>query len=168
MHIELHALRPNTIDFDGALAVYAEYAGGSARSHRSFFMDHVQRPDYVGFVARHKGKVIGMTFGEASLRGQWWHDVVAKHVGINCAALQEAWVLTQLNVLRDYRNHGIGAQLHDAIVAQQPHHQLLLSTQQSNRAAQRFYQRRGWVVLHPGIVFSRGDEPYMIMRKTKI
>lgn len=168
MGVELHALHPHTADFEGAVAVYAEYVGSTVEAHRAFFLSHAQRRDYVGIVAKVGPQVVGVAFGEASLPGQWWHDVVARHVGASHPALQEAWVLTQLNVLQAYRDRGIGGDLHDAIIDRQPYHHVLLSTQQRNLAAQRFYKRRGWFVLHPGIVFSQGDEPYMIMRKTRV
>lgn len=168
MSVELRPLRQNSPEFEGAVAVYAEYVDSLPRFHRNFFLDHMQRRDYLGLVAKQNEQVVGMTFGTASLTGQWWHDIVARHVGDEHPALQDAWVLTQLNVLTAYRNLGIGAQLHNAIVEQQPYRHLLLSTQKSNLAAQRFYKRHGWFILHPGIVFSRGDEPYMILRKTKI
>lgn len=167
MTVELLPLTADAPYFNQAVAVYSEYVTfGTMASHRTFFSEHTQRRDYHGLAACCDGQIVGLAFGSRSQRGEWWHDKVAHRVGAKHPALQSAWVLTQLNVLAAYRNQGVGARLHDAILAQQPYHKLLLSTPVANAGAQRFYRRRGWHVLHSGFVFSNGDEPYAIFHKT--
>ncbi len=162
--VELLTLTPDAPYFAEAVAVYTEYVPSQAAHHHAkFFEAHSQRPDYTGLVARLDDVTVGIAFGSACVPGQWWHDRVAAQVGADHPALQQAWTLTQLNVLKAYRNRGIGTILHDAILRRQPYEKLLLSTQMRNSAAQRFYRRHDWHILHPGFVFSRGDEPYMIM-----
>lgn len=149
-----------------AVKVYNEYIHGDLEHQEHFFRNHMRRAGYVGLVARVNTHVIGVAFGSLSLAGQWWHDKVATHVGAKHPALQSAWVLTQLNVLSDYRNDRIGTQLHNLILQRQKCSNLLLSTQVANKAAQRFYKRHCWQVLHEGFQFSAGDEPFKILHKT--
>lgn len=152
---------------DGVVEIYTEYTGFADRYARHFVASFMERDGFVGLVAIHHEKVIGMSFGVRSKTGDWWHDKVAQQVNSHHAALEDAWVLTQLNVLEAYRGQGIGSLLHDTIIKQQPHPNLLLSTQKSNHLAQDFYQQHGWYILHAGFSFARGDEPYMIWAKTR-
>lgn len=161
--LPLHATSPYLMD---AVHIYNEYISAELAYQEHFFRTHMRRPGYAGLVAQMDEVIVGVAFGSDSLNGQWWHDRVATHVGDEHPALQNAWVLTQLNILAEYRNRKIGVQLHDAIIAKQSQANLLLSTQVANHAAQRFYKRHGWSVLHDGFVFSSGDEPYKILNKT--
>lgn len=167
MSVELLPFGLESPHFDEAVAIYTEYVThGTTVSHQAFFADHSLRKGYVGLVARVDECIVGVAFGSASQAGQWWHDKVADHVGPHHPALQKAWVLTQLNVLAAYRNRGIGAQLHDAIIDKQTRSNLLLSTPVANTSAQRFYERRGWHFLHRGFQFSKNDQSYAILHQT--
>lgn len=139
-------------DWDEARRFFARYATGGFQ-------------DYRGQIALVGGRVVGMGFGVRSQPGYWWHDTIAHHVGSDHPALPDAWALTELAVLPGYRDQGVGGRLHDALMAAQPCARVLLSTELDNRAAQRFYRRHGWRVLHPGFVFRDGQNPYMIMHK---
>lgn len=161
--LPLHARSPYVMD---AVHIYNEYISAELDYQEHFFRTHMRRPGYVGLLAQVDECIVGVAFGSFSLGGQWWHDRVATHVGAEHPALQDAWVLTQLNVLKAYRNRTIGKQLHDAIIEKQTQPNLLLSTQVANHHAQRFYKRYGWHILHDGFIFSSGDEPYKILHKT--
>jgi ribosomal protein S18 acetylase RimI-like enzyme len=165
MNIDILPLNLDSAHLEAAVEVYHEYTPGELSYQTQFFTSHMERLGYIGFVAQVEDKVIGVTFGSRSLAGQWWHEHVAAHVGTEHPALQDAWILTQLNVFEAYRNQGIGKLLHDKILAAQPCPRLLLSTPVANKAAQRFYERYDWEFLHNGIEFFAGDEPYAIMRK---
>lgn len=150
-----------------AVRVYMQvFQQANEASSRQFVEKYAAYPDWHGRVALHDGKVIGIAFGARALSGNWWYERVARRVGRDHPALHEAWVLIELGVLADYRNQGIGGQLHDIVVAAQPYRRLLLSTQVSNHGARRFYERRDWDYLHPGFVFAGGQEPYVVMHKT--
>ncbi|MEO1290521.1 MAG: GNAT family N-acetyltransferase [Chloroflexota bacterium] len=166
MPLELLPLNSSSPYILDAVRIYNEYIAGELDYQEHFFRSHMIRPGYVGLLAKLDKKIVGVAFGSFSLAGQWWHDRVTTYVGREHPALQEAWVLTQLNVLKAYRNCKIGAQLHDTIISKQKRHNLLLSTQVANRDAQRFYKRYGWHILHKGFQFSSGDEPYQILYKT--
>jgi len=166
MSIDLQPLTKDSPYVIGAVSVYNDYIAGEFKYQEHFFRSHMRRPGYVGFVAIADEKVVGVAFGSHSLGGKWWHERVAVRVGHHHPAVQNAWVLTQLNVLTDYRNHKIGSRLHDHIIQQQSRPNLLLSTQVANIAAQRFYKRHGWQILHSGFRFSSGDERYMILSRS--
>lgn len=165
MNIEFLPLNQDSVYLRKAVAVYHEYTPGDMRYQTNFFTSHMKREGYVGLVAQVEKEIVGVAFGSNSLVGQWWHSKVVYHVGENHEALQNAWVLTQVNVLSAYRNHGIGTLLHDKIISKQKCPRLLLSTPVSNKDAQRFYKRYGWDYLHHGFPFFAGDEPYAIMYK---
>lgn len=165
MSVKLLPLNLDSPHIEAAVAVYHEYTPGNIRYQTQFFMNHMERLGYKGFMAQSEDKIVGVVFGSCTLAGQWWHDIVAAHVGEDNPALKEAWVFTQLNVLEAYRNRGIGKLLHDKIVTAQAYPNLLLSTPVTNKAAQRFYQRYGWDFLHTGFEFFEGDERYAIMHK---
>jgi ribosomal protein S18 acetylase RimI-like enzyme len=164
MTIKLQPLNSQSPYLDDAIAVYNEYVPGDVRYHAHFFKTHMQRQDYIGFVAQWQQRIVGFAFGSRAMRGQWWREKVAWEIGDKHPALENAWILTQLNVLKDFRGQGIGGLLHDTLVKQQPCPQMLLSTQVSNKGAQRFYFKRGWTVLHKGFAFATGVEPYMVLQ----
>jgi hypothetical protein len=41
----------------------------------------------------------------------------------------------------------------------------LLSTEVANTGARRLYTRNGWRLLHPGFVFSPGQQPNVVMAR---
>lgn len=165
MRIKLLPLNPDSPYLRRAVAIYHEYSPGDMRYQTEFFTSHMDNEGYIGLVAQLEEEIVGVAFGSNSLEDQWWHSKVAAHVGKEHAALQDAWVLTQLNVLSAFRNRGIGTLLHDKIIATQTRPRLLLSTPVSNKGAQRLYIRYGWEFLHKGFPFFNGDEPYAIMCK---
>lgn len=160
--LPLNRKSPYIID---AVRIYNEYIPGELDYQEHFFRTHMRHPGYIGILAQVDDKIVGLTFGSDSLPGQWWHERVASNVGREHPALNNAWVLTQLNILKAYRNRQIGEILLHKVSKAQKRQRLLLSTQVANIAAQRFYLRHGWQVLHQGFRFSSGDEPYKILCK---
>ncbi|MDQ3856568.1 MAG: GNAT family N-acetyltransferase [Chloroflexota bacterium] len=148
-----------------AARVYALTWGYALPVSEEFIRKQMSYPDFVGYVAVLGSEVVGMGFGTRSEPGQWWHDKVAARVGEDHPALQDAWVLTELEVLESHRGRGIGSRLHDSLLETQPYPHALLSTQVSNSGARRLYERLGWEYLHPGFVFLAGDPAYVVMRK---
>lgn len=163
--IELAEFAPGSKYAEGAAQVFADTWHRSLEDAIAFLGLQADYPDYRGLVALADGRVVGMVFGTASESGQWWHDRVAARVGESHPALRDAWVLTELAVLEDWRGQGIGARLHDEVLAAQPHPRALLSTEISNMRARRMYERRGWRYIHPGFPFEPGRESFVVMAK---
>lgn len=116
-----------------------------------------------GYVALIGTCVAGMGFGARSLPGQWWHDRIASEIGADHPALQDAWVLVDLAVRLAYRNQGIGGMLLETLLASQPCPRTLLSTEVANAGARRLYERTGWRYLHPGFIFTPGQQSFVVM-----
>lgn len=148
-----------------AVNVYCQVWGRKKEDSLMFFRKYVRYSHFIGYVASHKGNIIGMGFGTISEKGQWWHDKVVEQVGKNNLALKDAWVLTELAVLQEYRNQQIGITLHNRVIEAQPFRNILLSTQANNFGAKRFYERHGWRYLHKGFSFHRSRPKYCIMHK---
>ncbi len=146
-------LQPGTPHFADAVRLYLTIWPGDAPAISSFFTRYAALPDYHGLVALCDGALAGFGFGTRSLPGSWWHDRVGVQVGAEHPALQDAWTLVDLAVAPEHRGHGLGGALLEA----------LLSTEMSNTGAQRLYERHGWRYLHPGFVFTPGDQPYVVM-----
>jgi ribosomal protein S18 acetylase RimI-like enzyme len=164
-HISLHPFDATSPYLDGAVQVYIATWPANEQEIRSFIARYAGYPGFRGYVALLNNEVVGMGFGTQSLPGQWWHDKVAAHVGLDHPALQDAWVLVDLAVLPAYRSHGIGTLLHNALLENQPYRYALLSTEVSNAGSRRLYERLGWRYLHSGFVFNPGQQPFVVMCK---
>lgn len=152
--------------FEEVIRIYLEVFGGEEEEIRAFITRYATTfPDWRGYIALVGEQVAGMGFGTRSLLGQWWHDKVAAQVGAEHPALQDAWVLVDLAVRPAYQNQGIGAAIMNALLASQPCPRALLSTEVANTGARRLYTRNGWRLLHPGFVFSPGQQPYVVMAR---
>jgi ribosomal protein S18 acetylase RimI-like enzyme len=150
---------------DACASIYGQTWNRSVSDARWTFDEYMTFPHFQGVVAYWDREEIGFALGTQSLPGQWWHDCVAAHIGSSHPALQDAFILCELAVLPLYRNMGIGRQLHDTLLAAQPMPNAVLSTMVSNAGALRFYQRLDWSIVHPGIQFFSGQEPYAILAK---
>lgn len=150
--------------FDEVVRIYLEAFGGDEDTIRAFVTRYASTlPDWRGYLALMGADVAGMGFGTRSLPGQWWHDRVAAEIGADHPALQDAWVLVDLAVRSTNRNRGIGAALLKTLLASQPCPRALLSTEVANAGARRFYERNGWRYLHAGLVFTPGQQPFVVM-----
>lgn len=158
---------PDQPGFRDGAAVYARTWGRSVTTTELQMRGHAVYPGWRGLVALEPGGgVVGVAYGTTAQPGQWWRDQVAKelkHLGHDDAPLHDCWVLTELAVLPEHRNRGLGARLHDAVLEGLPHRRAALSTQVGNAGAKRFYARHGWRVLIPGMGFGVGGEPYAIL-----
>ncbi len=90
--------------------------------------------------------VRGFGYGYTGERGQWWSDHV---VGAVPSEVADAWVgghfeLVEMATEPAYQGRGIGAQVHDALLAGLPHDRALLGTYPDERPAVRLYRSRGW------------------------
>ncbi|MFQ3646624.1 MAG: N-acetyltransferase [Anaerolineae bacterium] len=165
MNLTITRFRHSSALLDACADIYGRTWNRSVSDARWTFDDYLTQPHFVGVVACWEDEEIGFALGTQSLPGQWWHDCVAGKLGADHPALQEAFILCELAVLPLYRNMGIGRQLHDTLLASQPMPNALLSTMSSNVGALRFYQRLNWQVLHRGLTFFDGQEPYAILAK---
>jgi GNAT superfamily N-acetyltransferase len=71
-------------------------------------------------------------------------------------------VLVNLAICSAYRNRGIGAALLKTLLASQPCPRAPLHGG-ANAGARRRYERNGWRYLHPGLVVTPGQQPFVVM-----
>lgn len=138
---------------------------GAAESFAAAFQRHAGRAGFRLAAAGAGADLAGFGYGYSAGPGQWWHDVVAAGLG---PALSERWLrgafeLTELAVRPNHQGRGLGAALHDHLLAGLPHRTAVLSTMTEETAGLRLYRRRGWHVLHPGLRFPGIAAPYLIM-----
>jgi len=159
-------LQPGTSHFDDAVRIASAAWPHEADGIADFFTRYAALPGYHGLVAlRADGATVGHGLGARSLSGDWWHDTVATQVGAEHPALQDAWALVNLAVAPEARGQGTGGALMETLLAAQPCPRALLSTEVSSTTARRLYERHGWRYLHPGFVFTPGDQPFVVMAR---
>lgn len=158
-------LAPGLPEFAEAVRLFVATWPDDRENVTAFLTRYAGMLDYHGLVALRGDRLVGFGFGVRSLPGNWWHDIVAEHVGPEHPALRDAWTLVDLAVTPDERGRGIGGALMETLLAAQPCARALLSTEVSNATARRLYERHGWTYLHPGFAFTQGGQPYAIMRR---
>ena len=166
--IELAPYSESSPYLKAGVRVYALTWGYDEKPSMKFFREYARKEGFLGVVALDGGEVVGIAFGVKSVPGNWWHDIVSRHVGEHHAALKDAWVLVEIAILPSYRNHGIGQQMMAYLSSRQPYSNLLLSTQTTNHGARRLYERLGWSYLHEGIQFYTDNYTrFVIMHRPK-
>jgi len=129
---------------------------------------HAERDGFRAVVEHAEyGGLAGFAYGYRGGPGQWWHDLVAAALGSEGA---RRWLppghfeFVELHVRRDLWGRGIGAGLHDALLAGEAG-PAVLSTQRDNERALGLYGRRGWEVIVPEIDFGAGYPPFCVLGK---
>jgi ribosomal protein S18 acetylase RimI-like enzyme len=110
---------------------------------------HTTRDGFRCAIARSSDQVIGFGYGYTGQRGQWWSDWVAQRAP---AEVVQRWLgghfeFVELAVDPAEHGHGVGTELHDALLAGLSHEVALLTTYGDDRAAARLYRRKGWQLL---------------------
>jgi ribosomal protein S18 acetylase RimI-like enzyme len=130
---------------------------------------HAERTAFRFLAARtDAGRLAGFAYGYEGSSGEWWHDRVA---ALMSQQQREEWLppahfeFVELMVDPDLEGIGIGGRLHDELLAPVRSPTAVLSTQQSNRRALRFYARRGWEVVLQEIHFGEGYPPFAVLGK---
>jgi GNAT superfamily N-acetyltransferase len=115
--------------------------------------------------AEEHGRLLGFAYGFTDAPGQWWHEQVApelERAGLP-GWLEGSFVLTELAVVPEAHGRGVGARLHDSVLADLPHRRAVLSTHRERTVARGMYDRRGWRVLLDDFVYPASKEPAVIM-----
>lgn len=137
-----------------------------------------EQPTRLGFrccIARASATepLVGFAYGFAVQSTDWWYEAVAGQM--SRARLKEwlsnSFVLAEIAVMPSERRHGIGGQLHDALLAlgtatkrsALPYRTAVLSTPQLDIYAMRLYDSRGWRVLLWDFTLPGAQCPYVVM-----
>lgn len=127
---------------------------------------HMGYEGFKGVAAINKaGEVVGFSYGYTSLKGQFYHDLLAKALSSEDGQLwlTDCFEFVELSVHSDYRGKGLGTLLHNDVLRNVPHKTSVLTTQVDNTAARIMYKKLGWTdVKEP---FYPGKTPFVIMGK---
>ncbi|WP_432942559.1 GNAT family N-acetyltransferase [Kribbella sp. CA-253562] len=132
---------------------YDEDATAAERFAAEQLPTHAGRAGFRLVVARDPdGELTGFAYGYTGERGQWWSDRLVE----TAPEIADEWVgghfeFVELAVVPAAQGQGLGAALHDALMADLPHAKALLSTYADDRPAPRLYRRKGWQLLLPDL-----------------
>jgi GNAT superfamily N-acetyltransferase len=133
LHAEVYAEPPYRLDHD---------AGGFARR----FGVQRRQPGFVLAEARHGGYLVGYAAG-MPLRPStsWWRDLTAPlPEQVTAERSGRTFAVTDVLVRASWRRQGIGAALHDSILAGRPEERATLTVLPSATAAQHAFRTWGW------------------------
>jgi GNAT superfamily N-acetyltransferase len=120
---------------------------------------------FLGAFSGDPAQLIGFAYVRRCRPGQWWYGAVAP--SLDRAGLldwlDDSYQLVELAVHLGYQRRGIGADLHDTLVAALAGERLLLSTSAAETPASHLYARRGWQTLIPSFTFPGVSRPYRIL-----
>ena len=144
LHAEVYAEPPYLLDDD---------AEGFARR----FGVQRRQPGFVLAEARHGGYLVGYASG-MPLRPStsWWRDLTTPLPELLTAEHQgRTFAVTDVLVRASWRRQGIGAALHDSILAGRPEERATLTVLPTAAAAQHAFRAWGW----RKVARARGPEP---------
>lgn len=103
-------------------------------------------PRYGLLTARDGTQVVGFVFGYALPAGTSWWDGLAPAPAEDFTSEDgtRTFVLTEIEVRRDWQGHGIGRILNNMLLAQRQEERATLATGPQADAAQAIYERWGW------------------------
>ncbi|MEW4224213.1 GNAT family N-acetyltransferase [Rossellomorea marisflavi] len=128
------------------------------------FRKHAKYPGHEGYLVVENGAVIGYIYGYTSLKGQYYHDLLARHLLPETDWIRDAMELVELGVAPEHRGKGIAGKLMDTLLEGRREEKALLTVRKENTGAIRLYERKGWVVVKKGF-FPHVPEEYFIMGK---
>ncbi|HEY5477435.1 MAG TPA: GNAT family N-acetyltransferase [Tepidiformaceae bacterium] len=172
MTVTILPLPTNGPLFEGAIAVYGDafalppYSDPDrgedvAERIRS---DHSHRPGFRALVAvDDDGEVAGMTYGYRGIRGQWWHDTVAREIPRAAAKdwLTDSYELVEIAVAPECQGEGVGSALIRELLTPCQEQTCVLSTRADSRA-HNLYSRLGFQVVTI-MSFTPGGSPFYVM-----
>jgi hypothetical protein len=162
----LEAVATVYVDAFGGYPYFETPADGSA------FIDRVRRYEARdGFhlvVASDANDQLGFGLAVRARPGDWWRDQVAANLEQNEVAewLGETCLeLVHLGVRRADQGLGIGARIHDALLADRPAPTAILTVHPEAAIARALYLDRGWRRLRGSITIGAGPSAWLMGRK---
>jgi ribosomal protein S18 acetylase RimI-like enzyme len=162
----LSPFTPESPHFKRLGPIYHEALGLDWEAERRSLLHYYERfPGFRGLVARVEDEVVGVGWGTRTGAGEWLHDRVTAQLGASHPALRDAWLLNILAVRPADQRRGIGAALHDALLAAQPCPRALICTRVENGTARALYERRGWRYFEPPCLIDTGRGQIVVLRR---
>lgn len=115
------------------------------------FPAHLESPDFrfVAAFGEDKPRMVGFTYGRASIPGQYWYDVVKTHLEpVHLTGwLKDSFQVVEMAVAPAWQGRGTGGRLHDRLLEGVGYPRAVLTTLDAQTAASHLYQNRGWQLL---------------------
>lgn len=132
---------------------------------RAQFRRHYKYPDFEGYIMLNRDhSIAGYIYGYHSKRGQYYHDLLEKHLHPNKVWLKDCMELVELGVHPQHRRKGVATQLLHTLLRNRKEKTAVLTARKDNQNAITFYKRHGWVVIREGF-YPNVPHEYIIMGK---
>ncbi|MEU6926418.1 MULTISPECIES: GNAT family N-acetyltransferase [unclassified Streptomyces] len=154
---------------DEALAVQAVAFGLGPEEievRRHIVLRHLDHPCARALGATTTGeRLVGFVYGMPNERGQWWSTVVEPYLRATGSVhwLDDSFVITELHVLPQYQNRGIGRTLITTITDAVDQPRSILSAIDTDSPARGLYRSLGYQDLARQVLFPSAPMPYAVM-----
>ncbi|HEX6122164.1 MAG TPA: GNAT family N-acetyltransferase [Ktedonobacterales bacterium] len=130
-------------------------------------LDHTHKPGFRCFGAEPTGggPLLGVVYGYQGVQDDWWRERVAAALPPATADLWlgDCFEYAGFAVAPSAQRQGVGARLHDALLAGLPQRAAVLSTIQAESPALAFYRAHGWITLREQYAFAPAGPPWRLM-----
>ncbi|WNI18340.1 GNAT family N-acetyltransferase [Actinacidiphila sp. ITFR-21] len=111
------------------------------------------------------GRLVGFVYGLPNDRGHWWSSIVQPYLRErgNDGWLDDSFVITELHVLPDFQQRGIGRRLITGITDTATEPRSILSAIDGESPARRLYRDLGYRDLARPVHFPSAGRPYAVM-----
>lgn len=154
---------------DEALAVQAVAFGLGPEEievRRHIVLRHLDHPRAraLGAMAP-SGRLVGFVYGLPNERGHWWSTVVEPYLRAagTDGWLDDAFVITELHVLPEFQNRGVGRQLITTVTDAVDQPRSILSAIDTDSPARGLYRALGYQDLARQVLFPSAPKPYAVM-----
>ncbi|MEL5959556.1 GNAT family N-acetyltransferase [Streptomyces sp. CLV115] len=154
---------------DEALAVQAVAFGlgpEEVEVRRHIVLRHLDHPHARALGATTAGeRLVGFVYGMPNERGQWWSTVVEPYLRATGSVdwLDDSFVITELHVLPEFQNRGIGRTLITTITDAVDQARSILSAIDTESPARGLYRSLGYQDLARQVLFPSAPKPYAVM-----
>ncbi len=127
---------------------------------------HVRKPGFRACTARaDDGRLVAFAYGWEGGPGDWWWDIAAGAVNedVRRRWFADCFELAELAVLPAFRRAGLGAALHDTLLAATDRPHAVLSTRSEAGDALAFYATKGWRTVVAAMRFPGSDASFAIL-----
>ncbi|PFA70374.1 GNAT family N-acetyltransferase [Bacillus sp. AFS015802] len=128
------------------------------------FKRHSTYPLFEGYLALAGEEVVGYIYGYSSRKGQYYHELLARHLNSEREWMVNCMELVELGVDPSYRGRGIAKHLVGRLLQNRTEETVLLTTRKNNHPAIAFYQSLGFTTIREGF-YPNVPHEYIIMGK---
>ncbi|WP_113928100.1 GNAT family N-acetyltransferase [Bacillus sp. P14.5] len=150
--------------FINMLNLYTLLYGADPLEMQQQFQRHFQYPNFEGYFAVIDKRLAGFIYGYSSCKGQYYHELLSKHLNGDRNWTENCMELAELGVHPQYRRRGIAKELVEALLKNRTESKALLTTRKDNSAGVHFYRKMRWTEVSDGF-FPNVPYEYIIFGK---